>query len=170
MNTFITSRPMPLENIQFAFPGDDHTRGLEKILRGEKSAVEAYNQVIEKFREDRPRVVDLLTGIARDHEDAVFDLSQLIRDEGIEPDAHSGPWGSVVHGVLASATLFGKSGSLWALRKGEEMGLDQYRLAVEESEYSEVRNYIRFRSIPVQERHIDRLSTLLYLQSVDRAI
>ncbi len=156
-----------LRDTQFLSPRYNHTHSFEKLLRGEKAAIEAYAQVIDQFRGNHPRIIELLNSISYDHEDTVFKLTQLLRNEGVEPTNESSAWNSIVHGFVASATLFGNSGAIRALRKGEEMGLAQYETALELSENSAIRNYIWLCSIPIQERHINRLSTLLYLQSVN---
>lgn len=154
--------------IAVGLPNDDETRTLRRILRGELSAVEAYEQVIDKFGHERYRVLELLRSIAEDHEDAAFDITQMLRDEGVEPESDSGAWGGIVQTVIASAGLFGEVGALRALRTGEEFGLRRYEEALNEEQVPDRREYIRHRSIPTQRLHIDRLSAFLYLQSVDK--
>lgn len=158
-----------LEKTAVAFPGDEETFILQKILRGELSAIEAYDRVIEKFGAEQYRVVELLKSLVQDHEEAAFDLKQILRNEGVEPESDSGAWGSIVHAVVISAGLFGEAGALRALKRGEEYGLEQYKDALEEDRVAHSKDYIRFRSIPTQQLHIDRLSAFLYLRSVDRS-
>lgn len=158
-----------LEKTGVAFPGDAETFILQKLLRGELSAIEAYDQVIEKFGDEKYRVVELLKSLVQDHEEAAFDLKQILRNEGVEPESDSGAWGSVVQAVITSAGLFGEAGALRTLKRGEEHGLEQYKDALEDDQVVHSRDYIRFRSIPTQQLHIDRLSAFLYLRSVDRS-
>lgn len=149
-------------------PGDEETKTLQKILKGELSAEQAYEKVIHKFGDEKFRVLELLRSIAQDHEEAAFDLQQILRDEGVEPESDTGAWGAIVQAVVTSAGLFGGTGALLALRRGEAYGLRQYQDALDEGLVSNSSDYIRYRSIPTQQLHIDRLSAFLYLRSVDR--
>lgn len=144
-----------------ALPGGDEAEILQKILKGELSAVQAYDQVIRKFADEKFRVLELLKSIAQDHDEAAFDIKQLLRDEGVEPESETGTWGMIVQAVVVSAGLFGGTGALLALRRGEEYGLRQYQDALSEGEITSSSDYVQYRSIPTQQLHIDRLSAFL---------
>lgn len=116
---------------------DEEAVALRKLLRGELSAVEAYEEVIDHIMKahsstsESARIQEALGSILKDHEDAVFFIKEMLRNEGVEPDEGSGVWGSVVQAVVASASLIGDDGALWALIKGEEHGLELYEDALE---------------------------------------
>lgn len=135
---------------------------LNKILRGEISAVEAYDQVIEKFQAE-PEAAHL-RDIRAEHEDSVERLRALVRTEGHQPSEASGVWGGIVASVIRAAKLTGNETSLKALLSGEEHGLKQYREALEMDLFPEEETAIRDILIPRQERHISGLSTLARVQ------
>ena len=146
---------------------DEEAVALRKLLRGELSAVEAYEEVIDHIvrahnsNDETVRVQEALRSILKDHEDAVFFVKEMLRNEGVEPDEGSGVWGSVVQAVVASASLIGDDGALWALVKGEEHGLELYEDAIENGAIIHNRRHILTRSIPKQRAHLDRLSILM---------
>lgn len=131
---------------------------LNKILRGEISAVEAYDQVIEKFQVE-PEAVHL-RDIRAEHEDSVQRLRAMIRIEGQVPSAASGVWGGIVATVIRAAKFSGNEPSLQALISGEEHGLGQYREALEMELFPEQERTIREVLIPRQERHLSTLKAL----------
>lgn len=101
---------------------------LNKILRGEISAVEAYEQVIERFADDA-EILELAP-IKDDHNYAVMRLKQLLNWNGETPSEDSGIWGTTVAVVIKAAKLAGEDASLKALIAGERHGLDLYREAL----------------------------------------
>lgn len=106
----------------------EKTNHLNKILRGEMSAVEAYEQVIEKFAHDAESLE--LAPLKADHEYAVMRLKQLLNWSGENPSEDSGIWGTTVAAVVGAAKLAGEEASLKALIAGERHGLDLYREAL----------------------------------------
>lgn len=165
--TFLNDSTYEIEALS-GMPSEEEVVVLQRILRGELSAIAAYEHVIHQFGNVRYRAAELLGSILVDHEEAVFDLERILRDEGVEPDEDSGAWGKIVQAVVASAGLFGEGGALRALRTGEEFGLRRYQEALGEGEVSYSRDYIRYRSIPTQQLHIDRVSAFLNLRSVSK--
>jgi hypothetical protein len=99
---------------------------LNSILRGEISAVETYDQAIEKL-EDDPSVAESLRLCRTSHEQRVALLREEIARRGAEPASGSGPWGAFAKLVEGGAKAFGKKAAIAVLEEGEDHGLKQYR-------------------------------------------
>lgn len=126
------------------------------MLRGEMSAVETYTQAIEKFGADPSSV--FLAGIRASHAANLESLRQIASKSGAEPVTSSGPWGTFATSVEGVATMLGKSAALLALKQGEEHGINQYELAVEnESLNEQVRDFISNTLLPAQKEHLLQL-------------
>ena len=97
---------------------------LNKIVRGEISAVEVYAKVIEKFPEDADRFE--LVSFRQDHQHNVDELSRLLKEHGEDVSNTSGAWGSTVAGLMNIATFMGDRSAVGLLIEGEEHGLNQY--------------------------------------------
>jgi len=133
---------------------------LRKLLRGELSSVETYNQVLEKVQ-DEPEAEELKQ-IWREHQEAVDTLTKHVRSHGGTPDTSSGPWGTFAQAVTASAKIFGETAALKALKEGEEHGIKEYEEALENKELdSECREVISSSLLPRQRRHIEVLDRLM---------
>lgn len=135
---------------------------LNKILRGELSAVDAYDSVIAQFA-DEPEIYRLLE-IKAEHEESVRTLRTMISHEGAFPDAEPGLWGTIVKAVVGAGRLFGNTRALAALRQGEEHGLRLYEDLASEEMNSEDLRVIRSTLIPRQEKHIALLDQLAKMQ------
>ena len=103
-----------------------------KLLRGERSAVETYGQAIDKHGDD-PRLAEL-RGIQAEHRRSVSDLEGALREMGREIDETSGAWGVFAKSVQGAANLFGEESAVEALTRGEKKGLDDYEDAIESGE------------------------------------
>lgn len=136
----------------------DVSRQINKVLRGEISAVESYDQVLEKFSFE-PEVQKLLD-LKTDHEDSVQCLKEMVRDEGTIPEQESGVWGAIVKTVVGGAKLFGNAPALNALKEGEEHGLKLYRKMLEMNLDVDDAQIVRTKLIPRQEKHIALLEDL----------
>ena len=126
---------------------------LNQILRGELSAVEAYEQALEKLSEEpeRTRLKDFLDS----HMKNVEYWERQVATESIKPDTSSGPWGFVVEAFVGTAKLFGNTTTLMALEQGEEHGLNEYKSLLGNPEIDETdKRYIRSTIIPELERHL----------------
>jgi hypothetical protein len=99
---------------------------LNSILRGEISAVETYDQAIEKLDGDAS-VASQLRQCRTSHEQRVTMLREEISRRGGEPSDGSGPWGAFAKLVEGGAKAFGKKAAIAALEEGEDHGLKQYR-------------------------------------------
>ena len=97
---------------------------LNKIVRGEIAAVEAYSKVIEKFPRDAERFE--LASFRKDHQNNVDQLTRLLRYQGEAPSDTSGAWGSGVVALMTMASFIGDRSAVTMLIEGEEHGLNQY--------------------------------------------
>jgi len=130
------------------------------LLRGERSAVETYNQAIERYR-DRAEVTAELSRIRDDHSAAVNTLKQNVRSMGGTPDEESGAWGAFASGVQGAANLFGEDSAIESLQQGEKAGKRDYENALKDDEVmAECKGLIRSRLLPPVNEHIVALETL----------
>ncbi len=130
-----------------------------KMLRGEHSAVEAYQSVIEKFG-DVPGMHEIRR-ILDDHRIVIGELEETIYSMGGMPDNESGAWGTFVGLVQSSANLFGEGSALAALKAGEEKGLFDYIAAVDAGFLLlTCENLYRYRLIPITQHHIRTLEVI----------
>lgn len=127
-----------------------------KILRGELSAVEAYDRVIEKFGNEKTQ----LENIRDEHKRNIETLELFVQRNAETPVADSGLWGALVKTIIGAANFIGNSTSVQALIEGEEHGLRQYRTALEYSLTMTERASIEDRIIPSLERHIATLRAM----------
>lgn len=143
--------------------GRDLGEKINKVLRGELSAVEAYDQVLESFSEEPE--TSLLLHFRTEHEDSVRQLKAMVQHEGREPSEGSGIWGTVVAAVVGTGKLFGNHAALVALKEGEERGLEDYESLLQEEELgAEDRSVIQHKLIPRQEKHIALLNQMASMQ------
>jgi uncharacterized protein (TIGR02284 family) len=131
---------------------------LNSFLRGEISAVETYDQAIEKL-EDDPTVMKMLQNLRDSHAARVQQLSSRISALGGTPDDSSGVWGGFAKLVEGGAKIFGKSAAISALEEGEDHGKRLYSDNVDELS-PDVRSFIRSQIMPEQQRTHDALSAL----------
>ncbi len=129
---------------------------LNRLLRGELSAVETYEQALGKV--GNKTYAQELERIRAEHLDAVESLRQEIRSFGGIADESSGVWGLWAQTVEGTATLFGEAAALKALKEGEEHGLKEYRTVLEDNELR-----AKFRSLlagEMQTRQIEHIAIL----------
>lgn len=134
---------------------------LNKLLRGEISSVETYDQVLEKIGAE-PESVSLRE-IYSEHQNAVETLREQVIKNGGEPDEGSGPWGLFAQAVTGSAKIFGDKAALKALKEGEEHGIKEYEEALaDQSVPPEAQSIISTSLLPNQRKHvmlIDKMMT-----------
>lgn len=129
------------------------------LLRGELSAVETYDQAIEKFENQSER--SALQSIKADHILAVDLLSRHIVDMGATPSQDSGAWGTFAKAVEGGAKLLGESPALAALIAGEEHGISEYQSALEDPKVmDEIKGAIRTKLLPSLDSHVASLKQL----------
>ncbi len=131
-----------------------------ELIKGERSAVETYRQVFEKYASDA--MLDELRGFSAQHKKATRFLLDEANSFGIETPESSGAWGSWAKAVTGTAKIFGKEAALKALKEGEEHGLKQYESVAKNDETPEsIKKQIRNEFIPNQKRHIERIDSLM---------
>ncbi len=136
---------------------------IDEILRGEISAVEAYEQVIEQLSED-PELFRL-TEMKVDHENAVNYWKKESRDSGRIPESDSSLWGNVVEAFVGTSKIIGDEAALIALKKGEEHGLSNYRKMLNSEKLKKAeKEKIENMFIPNQKKHIESIDLLLGMQ------
>ncbi len=135
----------------------DDIENLNSFLRGERSAVETYNQAIEKI--DDPAVKQRLQQLCASHEARMRQLEARVQSLGGTPDQSSGAWGSFAKLVQGGANMFGKSAAVSALEEGEDHGKRLYEDHVDELS-NETREFIRGQIMPEQRRTHDALSQM----------
>jgi len=107
---------------------DHDVDALNQLLRGEISAVETYDQAIEKLA-GKP-VASRLGRFRDDHAHAVTTLRNEVGQRGGEPTTTSGSWGTFAGAVTGAAKLLGPETVLATLKKGEEHGISEYEEAL----------------------------------------
>ena len=130
---------------------------LNSFLRGELSAVETYQQCIDKMS-DR-NIVAQLRSLQQSHQRRAELLTDRVRLLGGKPAQGSGVWGSFAKVAEGSAKLFGESAAVSALEEGEDHGRDDYRRDVEKLSPTE-RNFIESEILPEQQRTHDALTRI----------
>jgi hypothetical protein len=128
---------------------------LQKILRGELSAVEAYEKVIE--RNGSQVHFSTLAQIKSEHEFAINRLRQMITEKGEFPSEDSGVWGRFVKTLIAGSALISEETMIKTLHEGEEHGLIEYQQFLDMGPLASEEEQIRSYFIPAQERHISQL-------------
>ena len=116
---------MPLESI-----GSDAITSLDKLLRGEISAVETYDLALKQTRNFA--IESDVSQLKSTHEAAVAVLRGFIIGNGGSPSETSGAWGLWVRMVEQVATMLGDSAALKTLKEGEEHGIQDYNRVLEE--------------------------------------
>ena len=144
-------------------------RQLNSFLRGEISAAETYRMAIDKAgdSENNAANVGLLREIQEEHGRAAQAIRDRIRELGGEPSDSSGAWGAWAKLVEGTASVFGgDSGSLKALKEGEEHGLKSYENALRQPEIpSAGRDLIQGTLLPQTRDHIRRLDLIMQMLS-----
>lgn len=146
---------------------DEKGSFLNKILRGEISAVEAYEQVIPTFQNKLDR--DRLTAIRDEHDRIVERLKLLVEHTRFAPEEASGPWGTVVTTIVGAAKLVSNTISLVTLMEGEEHGLRLYNDALSLNLSFEERDVIAIEIMPLLKKHITILEHMVKHQD-DHAV
>ena len=131
-------------------------QALNRLLRGEYSAAETFEQAIDKFGSDAPPE---LTTCLTLHRQRAKRLVQQVLDLGGEPSEGSGAWGTFAKLVEGGAALFGRSAALTALEEGEDHGLAQYREVIADLD-ADSRCLVEIDLLPGQQRTHDLVSAL----------
>jgi uncharacterized protein (TIGR02284 family) len=138
---------------------EERTQTLNKLLRGELSAVETYDQALAKVGDDVGG--SALRDIARQHRHAADTLREHVVRFGGDPATGSGAWGAFASAVMGTAKVFGNQSAWEALKQGEEHGVNQYESALDDENLpQECRDLISTSLLPAQRRHIAALDSI----------
>ncbi len=153
--------PMTLERSTLSKKESErHGEVLNRLLRGELSAVETYEQALEKF--DNDNTIRQLVDIRNDHAAVVQVLTDHVMAFGVEPERSSGLWGSFVQAVTSAAKLLGPQSVIVALHEGEEHGIIAYENAMNNTDLSHDCLMLIHRDlIPLGNKHVSTLERML---------
>lgn len=131
---------------------------LNELLRGELSAVETYEQAIEKLDEASSARTEL-ESCCDLHLERAQRLRELVAQYGGQPSESSGAWGGFAKLIEGGAKVFGEKAAIAALEEGEDHGLRNYRDNVAKLN-GPVRDVVSTELLPGQERTHRSLSQL----------
>ena len=130
-----------------------------QLLRGERSAVETYDQAIKNFANE-PAAPEL-SRIREEHADSVAILEENVRSMGGHADQEAGVWGAFANTVQGAANLFGTNSAMEVLQTGEKTGKKGYEEALEDpGVMTECKEMIRSLLLPTVDEHIGTLERL----------
>lgn len=130
---------------------------LNSFLRGEISAVETYQQCLEKLESNQ--LASTLNTLKASHQSRAKRLREEITRLGGEPAEGAGVWGGMTKLAEGGAKLFGEKAAISMLEEGEDHGLKDYKRDYDDVG-PEIRNLIATQMLPEQQRTHDRLSEL----------
>ena len=136
---------------------DETIDHLNSFLRGELSAVETYQQAIEKL--DRVSYRSTLQECVRSHELRAQLLSEEVRRRGGKTAKSYGPWGTFAKLIEGAAATFGEKAAIAALEEGEDHGRDDYRRDVGVLDPG-ARQLIQTQVLPEQHRTHDSIAMI----------
>jgi uncharacterized protein (TIGR02284 family) len=136
---------------------ENDIKQLNSFLRGELSAVETYDQCIDKV--DDPTVADPMRLLRESHRARSAALSDEVQRLGGEPATSSGVWGAVTKALEGSAKLFGTKAAVSVLEEGEDHGKESYAKNLDNLT-ADTQNFIRVSIYPEQQRSHDVLNAL----------
>lgn len=131
---------------------------LNSFLRGEMSAVETYQQALDKVEAFSAARDELLVNL-KSHQDRVMMLQDAIRQLGGTPAESAGPWGIFAQAVEGGAKVLGTKAAIAALEEGEDHGLADYRRDLDDLD-APARAFVSSKLLPAQEKSHERLSAL----------
>lgn len=134
---------------------------LNKLLRGELSAVETYAQALERLQGSA--AINQLAESMRSHQERAETLRQQIVQLGGQPSEGSGPWGAFAKLIEGGAKLFGEKAAVAALEEGEDHGIRLYRDELKDMT-PVVRSFVEQRLWPEQQRTHATASQLKKMQ------
>jgi hypothetical protein len=137
---------------------DQDVEKLDSFLRGEISAVETYDQALEKLGDD-PTFAAPLRAARDSHQMRVERLRDELLRRGAMPSDGSGVWGGFAKLVEGGAKMFGAKSAIAALEEGEDHGRDDYRRELEELSPA-TRNFVERQLLAEQLRTHDAISSL----------
>jgi hypothetical protein len=136
---------------------------LNSLLRGEIAAAETYRMAIDRLGNRQsvdPGGLDLLREVHEEHGRAVQALRDRIAELGGHAPASSGAWGAWARFTQSAGNLFGEAVALKTLRQGEEHGLKDYQIALDNIDSTSA-DLVQNQLVPAQRRHINLLDRLI---------
>ncbi len=130
---------------------------LNSFLRGELSAVETYQQCIEKVENENVR--SQLLGLQESHRTRVVLLKERVVALGGSPEESAGAWGGLAKLAEGGAKMFGAAAAVSVLEEGEDHGLSDYRNDLENLSPAE-RLFVESKLLPEQQKSHDVLSRI----------
>jgi hypothetical protein len=128
------------------------------LIRGETAAVETYEQAMAAFEDFEDLTIRAdLQRIRGQHQSAITQLREFVRDMNDKPAEGSGVWGYWASLYTGTAKLMGDQSTLSALRTGEEHGIAQYESALDDDSVSAIRQTL----LPQCRRHVDMLTSII---------
>lgn len=134
---------------------EEDIKQLNSFLRGELSAVETYDQAIEKVED--VSVQSVLRDNRACHVRRTEALQLFVKQLGGEPAEGSGIWGGFAKVVEGGAKVFGSSAAVAALEEGEDHGLADYRRDLSTLSANS-RRFVTEKLLPAQTRTHDALA------------
>jgi len=136
---------------------------MNKLLKSELSAIETYQQALEKKDTDPEHVpvIDELSAILDDHQRAASRIEAAIRQKGGEPVHSSGAWGTWSSIVMGTAQLFGDKAALKVLKEGEQSGLKEYEDVLVDTGIPQDQKTLISDLAATQRMHIGRIFKLI---------
>lgn len=137
---------------------DQDVEKFESFLRGEMSAVETYDQALDKLGKDAAEA-GILRAARASHQARVELLRTEIQRLGATPPEGSGVWGGFARLVEGGAKVFGAKAAIAALEEGEDHGRDDYLRELAELS-AEARGLVESQLLPEQLRTHDAIAAL----------
>lgn len=140
-----------------------HVEQMNTCLKSELSAIETYQQALEKERgtSGHEQMFQELSTILQEHQQAASQLESHIRQLGATPVQDSGAWGTWSKVVMGTAKLFGDKVALKALKEGEESGLKEYQELREDTNMPAQMTGLVSTLLANQRAHIQTLDGLM---------
>lgn len=145
-----------------AKPSNEEATQLDDLVRGEISALKAYDQLLTDTKDEKQKAK--LQMIRKDHEKALSKLSKYVagKKDILEDTEDAGAWGGFAKTWVKGGQLMGNKTALNALKQGEEHGIKEYKEALEDDSISpELKQMIKTEMLPSQEKHIDALKSFM---------
>ena len=131
---------------------------LNELLRGEISAVETYDQALQRMDDDVALRADLVT-CRSSHAQRVERLRSTITQLGGRPSEGSGAWGAFAKFLEGTAQALGAKAAITMLEEGEDHGLQEYRENLKKLD-GDTRMLVASELLPAQQQTHDTVSAI----------
>lgn len=131
---------------------------LNELLRGEISAVETYDQALQRIDNDVALRADLVT-CRTSHAQRVDRLRSTINQLGGKPSEGSGAWGAFAKFLEGTAKALGTKAAVTMLEEGEDHGLKEYRENIKKLD-GDTRMLVASELLPAQQHTHDTVSAI----------